>query len=299
MKNHISNILGIKECKHELISFVDIDINNDQRVFIDPVLISRQNDKWCKKVSLVIDDFFRVFFDVYRRNEYSQKYDLLKHAGEINYTKLGYGDGSNGHGNTADGLIDTFQELENLVQEVSTVSNVIDLSILIKGFNEDGLSDLITNIVHNELNDYTLETFANYGFKSNGTDVFYSWDLNTSSWKETSAPCVMYEGKKVLLTPKIIVRKQYLFSADHYIKRVILERKKEESSYINDRGDVSKVPKTELIKEINKDNEFWRYEYLVEETINDNSFLSEYHRKVKTFYYDKGMSDDELDNLIY
>ncbi len=41
---------------------------------------------------------------------------LLSHAGEQNATRLGYGNGDNGKGNTVDGLLEIFQPLEQLIK---------------------------------------------------------------------------------------------------------------------------------------------------------------------------------------
>ena len=85
---------------------------------------------------------------------------LLSHAGEQNATRLGYGNGDNGKGNTADGLLEIFQPLEQLISSIRTIGKAEDLPLLIPGFAEDGMSDLLTNILHECLNEFTTVSYT-------------------------------------------------------------------------------------------------------------------------------------------
>ena len=90
----------------------------------------------------------------------------MLHAREQNATHLGYGSGNNGKGNTAKGVLDLFKPLEHLITKIPIIKKEVDLVVLLPGFAEDGLSDLLTNILHKHLNDYTLEQMKKYGMKS-------------------------------------------------------------------------------------------------------------------------------------
>lgn len=299
-KKHISKVLKVKNPEHKNFDFVDININDDQKLFIDPVLISNQRDDWSRDATIAINDFFRMFYIAYRAHDRDMKIELLSHAGEVNHTKLGYGNGRNGHGNTAEGLIDDFYMLEKMIDNISSISKVIDLPVLVNGFNEDGLSDLITNIIHKELNDYTLNQLANYGIEANSTDTFYTWDVVSSSWVEITQPCFEVDGSKILLMPKQIVRKNYLFSADQYIKRIILEREKVEKTEYDVNGKIiTRINKRDLEKNIVKKSKHWRYDFIEDVSTKDSTYLDDYHNKINSFYAGKGMDDEELDSLIY
>lgn len=299
-KLHISSVLKVSNPRHDKFDFVDINMNEDQKLFIDPCLISLNKDKVCKNLNKVIESFFDEFYKAYRERDNKKKLELLSHSGEINYTKLGYGNGKNGHGNTAEGLIYDFRELENLIKKIKSISKVIDLPVLINGFNEDGLSDLITNIIHRQLNEYTIDCLRKYEIKPNSVDEFYTWDAISASWIFIKQPCFVYNNDKVLLTPKRIVRKKYLFSADHFLQRVILERKKNESETVDENGKRTYgVTKKELNHRINKDSKNWRYDYVRNKSIEDNTILDEYHKSINSFYLGKELDDRLLDDFIY
>lgn len=297
---NVSELLEIQNPNHALIDFVDINVRDDQKLFIDPCLLSLNRNDWCNNAEVIVNSFFDEFYKAYREDNYRRKIELLAHSREVNCTKLGYGNGVNGHGNTAEGLSKVFKGLEKLIKDINSISNVIDLPVLIYGFNEDGLSDMITNIIHKQLNDYTLAQISLYGKYPNSEDEFYTWDISSKTWVLIKEPCYEYNGKKILLTPKRIVRKKYVFSADHFLRSVILEREKNASAQINDKGKtVYTTTKKDLIKKIEKKDEHWRYKYVVERSKKEPQLLNEYHATIKSLYIGKQLDDSELDKLIY
>ena len=233
MKKYVSDYLnkGIKG--HSNYKFVDVIVNDDNLLFIDPILIEISEDQWSKEAKILIQSFFDVFFEAYSEKDEIKKTKLLSHAGEQNGTRLGYGRGDNGKGNTAEGLLDIFAPLENLIQEIPTMEKAEDLPLLIPGFAEDGLSDLLTNILHVQLNAFTMQQIHKYGLKSNGSACFWSWDKEKVCWTLVKKPSFYIDGQELLLVPKQIVRKKYLFSTSQYFNRIILERIREKGGYMD------------------------------------------------------------------
>ncbi|MNC33822.1 hypothetical protein D3C75_822310 [compost metagenome] len=176
----------------------------------------------------------------------------------------------------------------------------MDLPVTISGFNEDGLSDMITNILHLQLNEFTLEQLAINNIEPNSEDTFNTWDIASSSWKEVTFPCYRYKNNKILLTPKYIVRKKYLFGANQFLMRVILERAKKKTAYENPKGKTRyRTTKKMLKNAIPKEDQNWRYNYVNEKAESDQSFLKDYHDAIPFLYSDKAMTDVELDKFIY
>lgn len=298
MKKYVSDYLnkGIKG--HSNYKFVDVIVNDDNLLFIDPILIEISEDQWSKEAKILIQSFFDVFFEAYSEKDEIKKTKLLSHAGEQNGTRLGYGRGDNGKGNTAEGLLDIFAPLENLIQEIPTMEKAEDLPLLIPGFAEDGLSDLLTNILHVQLNAFTMQQIHKYGLKSNGSACFWSWDKEKVCWTLVKKPSFYIDGQELLLVPKQIVRKKYLFSTSQYFNRIILERIREKGGYMD--GD-KPISKKEIIKAKRFSGEHWQYDESVSYTKKNNDALDEYHKKLPIFYFENGnsMQDDKLDQLIY
>lgn len=287
---------GVKGHLHY--EFIDVAVNDDNLLFIDPLLIEIAGDKWCQEANAAIKSFFDEFYKAYREEDMVKKKMLLSHAGEQNGTRLGYGRGDNGKGNTVSGLLEIFASLNQLLPEISTMEKAEDLPLLIPDFAEDGLSDLLTNILHEQLNKFTLKQIKKYGVESNGCLPFWTWDVKDSCWKRIERPSYCVDGQELLVVPKHIVRKKYLFSTSQYFNRIILERIREEGGYMD--GD-KPIPKKEIVKAKRFSGDHWQYDESVSYTKKDNDALSEYHHKLPYFYTENGgpMEDEKLDELIY
>lgn len=283
---------------HLYYDFVDVVVNDDNLLFIDPVLIEMAEDEWCQEAKATVKSFFDEFYKAYRENDVSKKKDLLSHAGEQNGTRLGYGRGNNGKGNTVSGLLEIFAPLDQLLQEISTMEKAEDLPLLLPDFAEDGLSDLLTNVLHDQFNRFTLRQMMKYGVESNASLLYWTWDRKESCWKEVERLSYCVNGQELLVVPKHIVRKNYLFSTSQYFNRIILERIREEGGYMD--GD-KPIPKKDVVKAKRFSGEHWQYDESVSYTKKNNDALNEYHQKLPGFYAENGrsMCDEELDELIY
>ena len=246
-----------------------------------------------------IKSYFDKLFKAYNTCNRKDMKCLLSHAGEQNATRLGYGNGDNGKGNTADGLLEIFQPLEQLISSIRTIGKAEDLPLLIPGFAEDGMSDLLTNILHECLNEFTMEQMHKYGILSNGTKTFYTWDMHAGEWKKVEKPVYFVNGKELLLVPKNIVRKNYLFGVSQYFTRIILERMIDEGGYRD--ADGKAIPKKEIVKSKRYSGEHWQYDEAIKYTVENNDALYEYHRKLPGFYMEHGksMTDEDIDFVIY
>lgn len=298
-KRFITDEWKLNNKGHEKYAFVDVAINDDNLLFIDPCLIENAVDAWSVKAAAHIKSYFDKLYEAYKDRDRKTKRQLLSHAGEQNATHLGYGNGNNGKGNTADGLLYIFRPMENLISQINTVGKAQDLPLLIPGFAEDGMSDLLTNILHECLSDFTVEQMQKHGIPSNGTVSFYTWDMQHEEWKMIERPSYLVKGKELLLVPKWIVRKNYLFGVNQYFMRVILERMIDAGGHRDMDG--KPLPKKDILKSKRYSGEHWQYNEAIQYTVANNDALSEYHQRLPGFYMEHGkpMSDDELDSIIY
>ena len=299
MKKHYVSEYWNKGVKgHLYYDFVDAAVNDDNLLFVDPLLIEIADDEWCQEASTTIKSFFDEFYKAYREEDINRKRELLSHGGEQNGTRLGYGRGDNGKGNTVKGLLEIFAPLEELLIAISTMKKVEDLPLLIPDFAEDGLSDLLTNILHEQLNKFTLKQMNKYGVESNESLQFWTWNVKALCWEKIERPSYCIDNQELLVVPKHIVRKKYLFSTSQYFNRIILERIRNEGGYMD--GD-KPIPKKEIVKAKRFSGEHWQYDESVSYTKKDNGALDEYHHKLPHFYAENGgsMEDEELDELIY
>jgi hypothetical protein len=210
---HLSKYLGIPG-GHANLNFVDVDLDRDNLLFIDPYLNEHGSDDWSTAATHCMRAFFDTLYNAYRVNDDILVRHLLSHAGEINATKFGYGNGFNGKGRTGIGLYECFQHLGELARGIRTITKAQDIPVFVRDFAEDNLSDMLTNILHKPLNEFTLGQLAKYGIKPNGEMSYWTFDPISRTWVSARSETLLYQEKEVLLVPKGIVRKNYLGTVD-------------------------------------------------------------------------------------
>lgn len=273
--------------------FVDVCLDKDNQVFIDPALLELAQDPWGKRANDCLQSYFDELFLLMKRGK---EQDILCHGGEQNATKLGYGStGVNGKGKTQNGLYVALKGLKSLLSQIPTISKPTDIPVLVEGFAEDCMSDLITNILYDLLNEFTASQMEKYGIPSNAKASYWTWSSVTKEWIVVERDSWLYNGREVLMVPKWIVRSNYLFKAHQYLYSIITDRIREE------RG-IQDVPKKDIWASIPRNKgDHWEYEKVISYSKKHPDALVEYHERIPFFYgRANGMMDDEdLDMAIY
>ena len=60
-EKHVSDYLNKGVKGHFNYEFVDVIVNDDNLLFIDPMLIETSNDQWCKEAKMSIQSFLMPF----------------------------------------------------------------------------------------------------------------------------------------------------------------------------------------------------------------------------------------------
>jgi hypothetical protein len=302
---------------HADLDFVDIDIENDTALFIEPTLIESIDDDWYKECTTLINNFFDSLFTEYRNRNKTRILQLLDCAHEPNETRLGWGDKDStrkwGHGNTADNLHDVFKEIikANLLEN-GLIDNPMDLCVFVHDFAEDGMSDLVTNIIREKLNEFTLKQFDKYGIMldDDPIPIGKAWCIESQSWEDVVTKSIVIKGRPLLLVPKNIVRQKYIYSIDQYMNRKILEHRQKYHvdndtqlaiHRVNKYGDtiICKPSKKAIRKEEIGDVPI--KDYARDYTIKNMSLIEEYRDEVrqKTRLGQYILRDEELDDILY
>lgn len=283
----------VKEsCKgHVNFDFVDVQLDSDNRIFIDPVVLRNATDEWSTNANKCVCSFFDSLYEALKNNKSDNLFD---HAHEQNATKFGYGNGRNGKGKTANGLEDTLSKLKMLMHNIPTISKGEDIPVLVEGFAEDCMSDLLTNILHEQLNEFTAYQMRRRGIPADSTKTFWTWNMEKNVWQQVTKECWLYNGREVLMVPKWIVRRNFLFKAHQYLYGVIIERMQSENGWED-------MKKTDVLNNIPKHNVHWEYETVIQYTKQHPDALEEYHKRIPKYYTRAHgiMSDEELDMAIY
>lgn len=290
---YFSDYINVTKKGHSNFEFVDVCLDKDNKVFIDPALLELSQDEWGKDANACLQSYFDAMFTAMKDGN---EQNVLCHGGEQNATKLGYGStGVNGKGKTKTGLYDALCGLKTLLKQIPTISKPMDIPVLVEGFAEDCMSDLITNILHEHLNSFTAEQMYKYGIPANGKVKFWTWCYDKKEWKQVEKVSWLYKGREILMVPKGIVRTNYLFKAHQYLYSIITERMRDENGLENmSKKDIwARIPRNK--------GEHWEYDEVISYSKSHPDALVDYHNRIPYFYNRANgtMDDDALDLAIY
>jgi len=163
LKSTYSAILNSKS-----VEFMNIDLNTDTECFIDPFKIARNSDNLSIRMQGKLVRFFEDFLDNMKNGHYSN-YDNAFH--EVKPTRLGYGDDSwDGKGIGLKVLYEIFESFKSSQSFTSAlVKDIEDSTLFIYGVGPDRLSDMISNIIIEELVYFTREMCKKYSILMQNT----------------------------------------------------------------------------------------------------------------------------------
>lgn len=295
-KYHISNIFGLEVSGHADLDFVDVAINADTKLFIDPCFIETSKDLFSIRCQEVIQDYFDSLYKAYRISSYNPY--ILSHLGERNETRFGYGTGTNGKAKTPEGMGETLNGLHDLIIRGVTLHGMIDIPLMMPRFAEDCMSDMLVNILFKQLSEFTLMQCDRYGIATRHiTDLRYYWNHHTHEWCIYEGRSLVINGSIILLVPKKYVCTRFYYSTSQFFMSKIATMLQKDRTEVVNRKTI--VP-TKL--DIRK-NELKACGSLIDavrvHTQNMPLLLSDYHRNMGSAYANRAMKDTELDWLVY
>ena len=83
---------GLKKSQAEL-DFVNVPLDEDVALFIDPFAISQRPERWTQDCSRLINSFFQKVIDHIRSGDLRKAKKLLLNLSEPNETRFGYSSG--------------------------------------------------------------------------------------------------------------------------------------------------------------------------------------------------------------
>jgi hypothetical protein len=215
---------GLNKSQAEL-DFVDIPLNRDVPLFLDPFAISQRTDRWSHEAHALLVSFFQDVIDSIRENRIDHARHLLSFLQEPNETHLGLSQGEpQGAG------IGSFQaaQLLNALRQSDAVrtgflSSLEECELMIEGIGWDKISDLTTNIIRGKLAEYTREQCVLHSipFRAVNCGASYSTDLH--DWTSDYLELPVVNGAAVLLVPKAVARFKLAYDHQVYYRTFALE----------------------------------------------------------------------------
>lgn len=216
--------------------FLDIPLDGDLEVFIDPFLIANnRNDKLVDEVYNQLKSFFvKLNKDYIVTNDRHNGLFFLDQLHEPNEYHLGYSASNKGSAISNIRARDIFEALRNnrfARHGVSITNEAHNVLLLVTGIGQDIMSDTIANVCRDVFAEFTRQQCIKYGIS---TEKFTRHFFNTVSqtWETSTFELPSYLGKPIILLPrKIISSPRYYgnsynqFIAGNYIAQDMMSGK--------------------------------------------------------------------------
>ena len=200
-----SNNFNINKKQKDL-DFIDINLESDSKLFVDPRLIEINPSFY--KLSNSMSMYWCNLLETIKSKKFKESDYLLKGLKEPNTTKFGYGKGDRGKC-IADilrsKLISSLDSNQNFINGLT--KSISDLEFFVKDISSDRLSDITSKIIYEDLILFTQEQCVKYDIT-----MFYSvqeyFDFQELKWVKKKFLLPHFQGKPIVLVPKQIVNSE-------------------------------------------------------------------------------------------
>ena len=292
--------------------FVNIRVDVDNRLFIDPTRLQGIDTEWARSFEVKIQNFFFSIFNLYTNGNRLDARNLFTSSGESNEIFLGYTNGfPRGNGNTPRSLQEIFDFVNQhgLLTE-GIVGRIEDFPVFVPKFGPDLLSDLIASILKQELIRFTIIQCERWGIVRDYELNKPYWNSDTGQWDTITenVPQVEMNGTyyPIVLLPKEIVVSNYVYNARGYWSQIAGEwrqRYHAEHSTTLHRNKSSRHPyasKEDIRRNEQQENEDFKG-YLARLTAEQPTMIQNYRVNVENTQRGTNsnqLTDEDFDNII-
>ncbi len=222
----ISEVFGLGQSQGTL-SFIDVDTEGDTRLFVDPWALRHLDTAWGHQCVALIQDFFATVLELIAQGHDVTARAALVALREPNEAHLGLSAAeSQGRGLGPHLASEIFDRLRNSrARKSGLLSDVEDSLLFIDGVGPDIISDITINLIRGPLIEFTQQTALHVGMPlTQGVASGAIWAINTHQWRPsdyTQLPTT--SSGKILLVPKVIVRKRLEYDVGEYYRHYVLE----------------------------------------------------------------------------
>lgn len=208
------------------LDFVDVDVYGDTPLFVDPHALRHLSSTWGQECVSLLQDFFETLLEAIRDGDHTSGRRLLGGLHEPNETHLGMSR-RRARGRAigrefATQIWDALSSSE--AARTGLLRDLEDTALLIRGIDRDLISDITTNVIREPLIHYTNEVAEEYGIPlTNDVASGPLWDPHSRTWISKFVRLPRATHGKIVLVPKIVVRRKLEFDPDEYFSDYILE----------------------------------------------------------------------------
>lgn len=209
------------------LDFVDVDVDGDLRLFVDPRALRLLQTEWAAECVSLIQNFFRRVLGEIQVGHHDEAKALLAALREPNEVHLGLSRGrSRGVALGEESAKDLWGALSTSeAVHTGLLEDLEDTILMVPQISSDKVSDIAVNLIRGPLIRYTQAQAKLHGIPLEPeVDSGALWDPGHGRWYSGFAPMpVAGDSGKLLLVPKAIVRRSMTYSQGEYFRHYILE----------------------------------------------------------------------------
>lgn len=212
------------------LEFIDVDLAKDVALFVDPRALRLLDSEWAEECVALVQDFFRSVLAHIALSEDDGAKRLLRVLREPNETHLGLSRNEpRGHGLGDNSAVDVFQALsQSEAVKSGLLEDLEDTVLMTPGIGNDIISDITTNIIRGPLIEFTNLSCKYHNIPlAREVDSGPLWNPVQHQWESMYVELPVVDDKKLILVPKVIVRRRLEYQPEDYFNNYILEALRE------------------------------------------------------------------------
>lgn len=212
--------------RQDEIDFVDVPIDADVQLFVDPFALSTNGAQWAQDATARLRDFFQLVLDAIRSGNRPEAIALLAGVSEPNDARLGFSRGrpsgaSIGTGQ-AESLVDALEESE--ANRTGRIDDITECELVVPGIGRDKISDITVSVVRPMLIEYTQTQCRIHGIPVRTLPSGRQWTpMHECGWRPMrTCRASRARAPRLLLVPKHIVRYELGLTAREYYDKFVV-----------------------------------------------------------------------------
>lgn len=226
----VSQLYGLPR-KQGLLSFVDVHVERDNRLYVDPFAIRTLGSDWGARCVAQVQTFFSEVLRAIKEKRHQYAIALLERLREPNETRLGLSRGRpRGHALGPGLAEDIWKSLAtSRAVRSGVLQDLEETALLVEGIGYDIVSDMTTVLIRPQLIVFTRDICQQYEIPTQEVRSGSLWNASNLSWQSPQAVALpVAKGRRLLLVPKVIVRPIPIFNVREYFSFIVDELQERE-----------------------------------------------------------------------
>ncbi len=226
-----SQYFDLKKTQDDL-SFFDLDITDDTKLFIDPYYFSRiKDDPHVSYISRIVTSFMYDLLEFVRNNHRLSAHSMCSHFQETKGTGIGYADNKiNGSGAgevLSKILVDAMFASKIIISK--TVTHLEEFTIACQGIGKDRVSDIVLSVGKLGFIKFTQAQCRKHSIPMQLTkEKLTYFCLPTKQWKSDYfelphiiSPNTLKE-QYIILVPVNLLSDKVVYNPDYFLRHVVI-----------------------------------------------------------------------------